>query len=125
MAGLLPENSSDICPRCAHYADCKTPCYPVSVYLARDNLSVYEKTATNEKGQTVTLLFARSREIPESALPMTFEDSGIPADMSQRTFNTDAESPFASFNPKLKQTGVFLDRFFHGFTYGDLATKYG
>jgi hypothetical protein len=39
-------------------------------------------------------------------------------------FNTDAESPFAEFTPNLKQTGVFIDRFFHKLSYKELATKY-
>jgi hypothetical protein len=31
---------------------------------------------------------------------------------------------FASFKPNLKQTGIFVDRFFHNFNYDDLAVKY-
>ena len=41
-----------------------------------------------------------------------------------RRFSTENENPFAGFKPRLKQTGVFVDRFFHNFTYEDLSEKY-
>ena len=120
----LPDEFCNICPKCSHFETCRAPCYPVSMYLKRDNLAVYERSHTDETGKTVTILFAKSREIPESALPQEFADTGIPADKVQRTFNTDNESPFAGFNPQLKQTGIFIDRFFHRSSYSDLAVKY-
>jgi DNA-directed RNA polymerase specialized sigma24 family protein len=72
----------------------------------------------------VTILFSKSREPPESDLIHEFPDTEQPADKVQRMFNTDAESPFAGFTPNLKQTGVFIDRFFHKFSNKDLAAKY-
>jgi hypothetical protein len=42
----------------------------------------------------------------------------------QQAFSTENENPFASFKPSLKQTGIFVDRFFHNFNYDDLAVKY-
>jgi hypothetical protein len=42
----------------------------------------------------------------------------------QQAFSTENESPFAEFKPSLKQTGIFIDRFFHAFSYSDLAKKY-
>ena len=94
-------------------------------YLRQDNLTVFEKSHT-ENGKTVTILFSRSREVPECALPQMFEDTGRPVNKNkvQRLFSTNSESPFASFKPALKQTGIFVDRFFHGFSYADLAVKY-
>ena len=41
-----------------------------------------------------------------------------------QAFSTENDNPFASFKPKLKQTGIFIDRFFHNATYKDLAVKY-
>jgi hypothetical protein len=96
----------------------------VAEYLKRDNLSVFEKSHTDENGQTVTILFSRSRELPEADLLHEFPDTGTPADKVQRVFNTDSENPFAGFVPNLKQTGIFLDRFFHKSTYADLSAKY-
>lgn len=118
------EKFKNICPKCAHFQTCESPCYPVKQYLAEDNLSVFEKTYTNKEGKTVSIVFARSREIPESDLPQVFEDTSIPADKPQRVFSTESENPFKSFNAKHKQTGVFVDRFFNDFSYDDLAIKY-
>lgn len=112
---------NEVCPRCSHYRSCKAPCYPVAEILRRDNLTVFEKSHTDENGQTVTILFSRSRELPESDLP---QDDGGTAAKFQKVFSTENESPFAEFTPNLKQTGVFFDRFFNSFSYSDLAAKY-
>jgi len=112
------------CPKCSHFKTCQAPCYPVKQYLAEDNLSVFEKSFTNREGKSVSIIFARSREIPESDLPQVFEDTGIPADKPQRVFSTESENPFAGFDPEHKQTGLFVDRFFNGFSYEDLMQKY-
>ena len=45
--------------------------------------------------------------------------------MSPWVFTTEAESPFAGFYPDLKLTGLFVDRFFHQWTFKDLGVKYG
>jgi hypothetical protein len=47
------------------------------------------------------------------------------ADLRRNTqFSTENENPFAGFTPNLKQTGIFIDHFFHGASYADLAVKY-
>jgi hypothetical protein len=112
---------NEVCPRCSHFKSCKAPCYPVAEILRRDNLTVFEKSHTDENGQTTTILFSRSREVSESDLP---QDDGETAAKFQTAFSTEAESPFAGFTPNLKQTGIFFDRFFKGFSYSDLAEKY-
>jgi DNA-directed RNA polymerase specialized sigma24 family protein len=112
----------EVCPKCSHFKSCRTPCYPVGEQLRRDNLAVFEKSYTDpETGQTTTILFSRSRELPESDLP---QDDGKTASEYPKAFSTENENPFAGFTPNLKQTGIFVDRFFHGFSYADLATKY-
>ncbi|MCB2191778.1 MAG: hypothetical protein KQI62_09450 [Deltaproteobacteria bacterium] len=42
----------------------------------------------------------------------------------EAAFSTESDSPFAGFDPGHKQTGIFIDRFFHHFSYSDLAVKY-
>jgi DNA-directed RNA polymerase specialized sigma24 family protein len=94
----------------------------VAEFLRRDNLAVFEKSYTDpETGQTTTILFSRSRELPESDLP---QDDGKTAAEYPKAFSTENENPFAVFTPNLKQTGIFVDRFFHGASYADLAVKY-
>jgi len=115
-------NMHEVCPRCNHFSTCRVPCYPVAEYLREDNLSVFERSHTDpETGQTTTILFSRSREVPESDLP---QDDGKTAAEYPKAFSTENENPFAGFTANLKQTGIFVDRFFHGFSYADLATKY-
>ena len=112
----------EVCPRCNQFSTCRVPCYPVAEYLRRDNLAVFEKSYTDpETGQTTTILFSRSRELPESDLP---QDDGKTAGEYPKAFSTENENPFAGFTPNLKQTGIFIDRFFHGASYADLAVKY-
>jgi len=90
--------------------------------LAESNLSVYEKTFTKENGETISLIFARSREIPQTGLEQ--KHTGEPVRKSLEIFSTENDSPISSFQPQLKQTGIFVDRFFHIFSYDDLAEKY-
>ena len=95
----------------------------VAEMLRRDHLSaVFEKSHTHENGKTVTLLFSKPMEVSESDRP---QEDGETAAKYQTAFSTENENPFAGFNPSLKQTGVFFDRFFNGFSYADLASKYG
>ncbi len=109
-----------VCQQCSHYDTCKSPCRPVELYLAEDNLAVFEKTAIGKNGKEVTIIFARSREVSECMIPRISSETDKPVDV----FTTEGDSPFAGFNPSLKQTGIFIDRFFHGWSYEDLAVKY-
>jgi DNA-directed RNA polymerase specialized sigma24 family protein len=59
--------------------------------------------------------------MPESDL-LQDPETGGPAD--QKVFSTDSENPFSELNPHLKKTGVFVDHFFNGLSYDDLAVKY-
>ena len=68
-------------------------------------------------------MFARSREIPESSLVQR-QDPDFEPEEVQQAFSTSNENPFADFKPTLKQTGIFIDRFFHNWEYKDLAVKY-
>jgi DNA-directed RNA polymerase specialized sigma24 family protein len=70
------------------------------------------------------MLFPRSRrELRESELA-EFED-GNPSSTKQQTFSDAVESPFAdAFTPSLKQTAIFIDRFFFRKSYAEMAEKY-
>ncbi|MBM4300781.1 MAG: hypothetical protein FJ121_04510 [Deltaproteobacteria bacterium] len=84
-------------------------------------MTVFEKTGVGENGEEISIIFAQSKKfIRESELPQVSDKTGEPIEV----FTTEAESPFGGFNPDLKQTGIFIDRFFHKWTYKDLAVKY-
>ncbi len=71
----------------------------------------YPRQSLVEKnGETGSIIYARSREIPETGLRQKF--AGEPARRPLEVFSTENENAFADFNPQLKQTGVFIDRFF-------------
>ena len=116
----------EICPKCSKYRSCKSPCYPVQQYLSEDNLTVFEKTAVNERGDVVQIVYARSRETQQSTLSIGVDNQGDSriSTAEQQAFSTENENPFAGFKPCLKQTSIFIDRFFHGSSYEDLAVKY-
>ena len=115
------EEWQDMCLKCAHRGGCNQPCRPVELQLAQGNLTVFEKSFTDEKGEPITILFPRSREFPQSAL---LTEDGKTPEKVEAAFSTEGDSPFAGFDPGHKQTGVFIDRFFHRFSYEDLAIKY-
>jgi hypothetical protein len=103
-----------ICKKCTHRKNCKTPCRPVELHLAEDNLSVYEKSI-NEKQ---IILFPRSREVRESELIGKLKRGDEEA---ENIFNTDAKNPFAEFEPNYKYTSVFIKRFFFKWEFSDIA----
>lgn len=110
-----------VCEKCARREGCDTPCRPVELYLAQENLTVFEKKAVGEDGEEITIIYAQSRQIRECELPRISDETDQPI---ETPFSTEANSPFAGFNPDLKQTGVFIDRFFNKWSYEDLAVKY-
>lgn len=115
------EEWRDVCRKCAHRGGCKRPCRPVEMQLAQGNLTVFEKTFADEKGEPITILFPRSREFPRSAL---LTEDGKTPEKVEAAFSTEGDSPFAGFAPGHKQTGIFIDRLFHRFSYADLVVKY-
>ena len=64
----------------------------------------------------MTVVFARSREVPESMIEQR-QDPDFEPEEVQQAFCTNNTSPFADFKPKLKQTGILIHRFrrLHGF----------
>jgi len=62
----------------------------------------------------------------QSTLSIGVDKSGDPrlSSREQQASSSENATPFKSFQPKLKQTGIFVDRFFNNFTYADLAKKY-
>jgi len=118
------ELMKNICRKCPHRSACKTPCEPVKQYLAYQNRAVYEKTYTNEEGQQISIIYSRPKEINLSSFKKEGQTDENRANKIEMAFSTESESAFAHFEPNLKQTRLFIDRFFFKFTIEDLATKY-
>jgi len=113
-----------ICGKCPHKIICKTPCEPVKQYLAHENRAVYEKCYTNDAGQQISIVYSRPKEFNFS----TFQREGDTDKNKQNKFemalSTENESAFASFEPNLKQTRLFIDKFFKKMSIEDLSVKY-
>ena len=114
----------EICQKCVHKETCTHPCRPVELHLAEGNQGVFEKRYIDPaSGRQMTVLYP-TREKRETSMIDEFKETGIPADKVQRTFSTLKDSPFRHFEPSLKQTGIFIDRFFNKYSNADLAVKY-
>ena len=108
-----------LCSRCTHRKTCASPCAPVERLLSADNRKPFERVS----GNSVIVFPGSRREIRQSDLD-TY-DNDKPTNSSAAIFSTAAGNPFITDEPALKQTGIFMDRFFGRMSYADLADKYG
>jgi hypothetical protein len=119
-----PDFMRGICSKCPHRSSCKTPCGPVKQYLSDQNLTVFEKKFTNEKGEVISILFSRSREKTLTAFKNEGDTDKNRANEIELAFSTENGSAFAHYTPNLKQTRLFVDKFFFKLSIEDLAAKY-
>ena len=118
------EKMTGICGKCPHKTTCKVPCQPVKEYLSYQNRAVFEKSFTNEEGQKISIIYSRPKEFNLSSFQREGDGEKNRVNKIEQAFSTENASPFAHFEPDLKQTRLFIDRFFHKFTIEDLAVKY-
>jgi DNA-directed RNA polymerase specialized sigma24 family protein len=119
-----PDFMRGICGKCPHRSSCKKPCGPVKQYLANENLTVFEKKFTNQKGEVISILFSRSREKTLSAFKNDGDTDKNRTNEIELAFSTENGSAFAHYTPNLKQTRLFVDKFFFKYSIEDLAAKY-
>ena len=112
---MLPENSKGICRKCCHYSSCTRPCYPVKQFL-------YEKGECFERGG---VLYPLHKQIPFSVCMKESDNGKNVANDEEKLLSDELESPFISFEPKLKTTGVFINRFFLRKSHKEIAQIYG
>lgn len=72
------------------------------------------------------IVYSESNRIyRESELSHSIDAQDIPLSKSIKAHSTEnQESPFKHHEPKLKMTGIFVDRFFKGLPYDDISVKY-
>jgi hypothetical protein len=124
---------SGACRKCSNRRACKAPCFFVEKYLEFKNRSPFEQN---------NVIFPDSRRTRrESDFEML--ESGKPSNGAVRAFSNwqnwiaefkggstpglhiEQPSPFINgIDISLKQTGIFIDRFFHRMPYKELAEKY-
>lgn len=108
------------CQKCKKRHTCKSPCFFVEQILNFENRIPFERNVD----EFVTILFPGSKkETRESEL--AHHDDGRPTGETKRAFSDQQETPFNDeIAPSLKQTGVFVDRFFLRKNYNEIAEKY-
>ncbi len=113
----------DVCLKCKKRKSCKVPCRPVELYLAEDNLTVFEKNQIGNHGEKISMVFPRSREQHRGSLSQGTDKKGDPRLSSKESeaFSTENENPFRGYEPHFKQTSIFIKRFFFGWSYEDIA----
>ena len=113
---------AEACSKCSHRKTCKKPCFFVEKYLNFENRKPFEEN----EGNFLTIMYPGSRKEIRTCEMHADEDSGEFFGGTQLFFSTDNKSPFACAveNPKLKQTGIFIDRFFFKMGYKELSEKY-
>lgn len=118
------EKMRSICRKCPHKSTCKTSCEPVKQYLAHENRAVFEKTYTNEEGQQISIIYSRPREFNLSSFQQEGDTDKNRPNKLAMAFSTENDSPFSHFEPNLKQTKLFVDKFFFKVSVEDLSVKY-
>ena len=109
------------CKRCSHFAQCTAPCEPVRRYLAEGSSAVIERKATDEAGRAITIVLPKHRHVPFSVAFGTRENKTGAGHME---LSTESRPAWAQTDFKNRQTSIFVDRFFGGFSFDDLAEKY-
>ncbi|BBO92046.1 sigma-70 family RNA polymerase sigma factor [Desulfosarcina ovata] len=108
---------SGICKKCSHRATCETPCEPVRLYVNEIG-DTFEPISKDENGREIHILKPSYKQTHLSTY-LTERPEHVLDELA-----TESESPFIGVDYRNKQTGVFIDRFFRGWTYDELAEKY-
>lgn len=98
-----------LCDKCENRESCKTPCDEVNKILWKEN-HVYERHYDNS-----IVVFPPKKEVHFSAL----DDYQL-----EEISNSDA-FPWSSGDYKLRQTNVFIEKFFNRTSTSELAERYG
>ncbi|OEU66133.1 MAG: hypothetical protein BBJ57_00035 [Desulfobacterales bacterium PC51MH44] len=104
------------CKDCSHFDMCVDPCIFIQNYLADSGLDTWEKHIKGEAGETITIFYGS--KIVKNETFLLGADEPFKEDKI-----LEGNNPFRHFEPKLIKTGIFVDRFFHKWSYEDLAVK--
>jgi len=96
----------------------------VKQYLAFENRQVYEKSYKNAEGQEISIIYSRPMEINFSSFKKEGDTDKNIQNKFKMALSTENESAFSHFEPNLKQTRLFIDKFFHKLSIEDLSIKY-
>lgn len=114
-------------PKCPHYKMCTKPCLPLEKLLSKESSGrIYEKKIKGKNGKETIVIFASrsSLEVAESEIRVYDSKGKLWGHLTDLAFSTENNKVWAEIEVKRKQTALFIDRYFKGYTYKDLVTKY-
>ena len=106
-----------ICEKCSHRPTCKKPCERFGNICRAMAWSCLNQIGTNME----ILFWLFSQTIGH--VPFSQEWEGYNIDRVA-SISTENEIPWATNEFQSRQTSIFIDRFFFGYTFKDLAIKY-
>ena len=109
------------CARCKKKTNCCIPCAFVESILSDGNPGIYER-CDNRNGLTILYPVANDKEIRETTIRSAGRDKAYQHKVDG-LFSTDSENPFASYQPKLRQTDVFILKVLLGYSYEEIAFR--
>lgn len=127
----MKDSYKGMCAKCRNHQACKAPCAFVDALLKVDNKPPFQEIfAKGDEGQDITICKSKNHrhEVNESNLSqlgtVDSDGDGDGWDDDKKTpFTTEAGSPFAHYEPTLNQTTVFIQRFFLGRPYDEIADE--
>jgi hypothetical protein len=119
-AALSAHDLEGLCRECPHFSGCRRTCKPVQVLLNDGNPGPAEWSHPHPisgapQGIRVLQHDPRCRNVTSL---------GDAARTIEAAFSTENRPAFPDFDAELTQTRVFIERFFWGESYADIATRY-
>ena len=125
MSAPQPKNEAawdGICAKCCHRDGCSRLCAPVEQHLRINSRPIFQQSYITRNGKELIVVHPESKRfVQESSLKGIDPGKGE----NQLIFSTENNDPFPGFNPTAIKTMIFLDRLLFGYTYTELADKYG
>ncbi len=125
----LLNESEGICDQCPHKETCTKPCFLADCFINENVKPLFEKTTTQVRGGQeiqITVIYDPYCQKTSNFAEVTTENEegkarsdvdNVSAGDMERFYN-------GVFYVRSQKLGIFIDHFFNGFTYEDLAVKY-
>ena len=110
-----------MCGKCKKRNTCSSLCAFAEKYTSQDG-QVFE-----QESEDSIMVASKWNETPVSTMKSNamFDNQDMQNNFLESQFSTEGENPFSSFKPHHKKTAVFIHRFFYGWSFDDIAEKFG
>ena len=111
------EDAHKLCARCAHHKTCTELCIFAEIHVnAGKNNPCRESEIP---GSGIVIVYPQPRQVKFSAFK---DEDGHPG--AENILDSELAEVWPGTATKYKMTGIFIDRFFRGWSFADLAIKY-